>query len=351
MSSEKVTMKMMKQQVINEAKKIEFHTVPIPECNKNEVLVKIMRIGVCGSDIHVFYGKHPNTSFPVTQGHEVSGEIVEIGEEVKEFQIGDKVTIQPQITCGECYSCLHGNYHICDKLKVMGFQSQGTASEYFVIDQSYIIKLPAELNYNQGAMIEPVAVACSAIRKINNIEGKKIIVLGGGPIGNLTAQVAKALGANSILLTEVNDFRLKLAKEVGIDFVVNPAKVNLTDEIKKCFGADKADVIIECVGLESTVDTALQNARKGTEIILVGVFGEKTTIDLNVIQNSELRLIGVLMYQKQDYLKAIELVSTNKIDVESLITNHFPFLEYQRAYEYIEKNREKVMKVMIDVNE
>ncbi|NHJ06185.1 MAG: alcohol dehydrogenase [Candidatus Heimdallarchaeota archaeon] len=340
----------MKQQIVTQPRKIEFQDISIPNYKENEVLIKIMRIGICGSDIHVFHGKHPSTPFPVTQGHEVSGEIIEIGNKVSNFKPSDKVTIQPQVVCGKCYSCLKGNYHICENLKVMGFQTMGTASEYFVVSEDLIIKLPDKMTFDQGAMVEPVAVACSALRKIDSIKGMKIVVLGAGPIGNLTAQAAKAMGAESVLITEINDFRLKLAKIVGIDYTVNTREKNLSEEIAKAFGPDKADLIIECVGFENTVEEAISNARKGTDIILVGVFSETPKVDLNLVQNHELRLIGTLMYKKEDYLKAIDLIQSERILVEPLITNHFSFLDYEKAYHFIEKNKEKVMKVMIDVN-
>ncbi|MCK5159161.1 MAG: alcohol dehydrogenase catalytic domain-containing protein, partial [Candidatus Heimdallarchaeota archaeon] len=141
----------MKQQVMIEPGKITFREIPIPELKENEVLIKIMRIGVCGSDIHVYYGKHPYTSYPVTQGHEVSGIIEKVGSKVTELKTGDKVTIQPQVVCGKCHSCLHGNYHICDELKVMGFQTTGMASEFFVTDSDRILKLPDDMSFEQGA--------------------------------------------------------------------------------------------------------------------------------------------------------------------------------------------------------
>ncbi|MCK5184139.1 MAG: alcohol dehydrogenase catalytic domain-containing protein, partial [Candidatus Heimdallarchaeota archaeon] len=243
----------MKQQVMIEPGKITFREIPIPELKENEVLIKIMRIGVCGSDIHVYYGKHPYTSYPVTQGHEVSGIIEKVGSKVTELKTGDKVTIQPQVVCGKCHSCLHGNYHICDELKVMGFQTTGMASEFFVTDSDRILKLPNDMSFEQGAMIEPMAVACGVFTKTDDLNGLNVIVLGAGPIGNLTAQTAKALGAKSVLITDVSDFRLEIAKKVGIDYTINPLMQNLSEEIVKAFGPDKADLIIECVGINQTI--------------------------------------------------------------------------------------------------
>ena len=147
----------MIQQVMTEPGRITFREIDIPQVQADQVLVKIKRIGVCGSDIHVYHGEHPYTSYPVTQGHEVSGKIVKTGEYVKNFKEGQKVTIEPQVFCGRCYPCLHGKYNLCENLKVMGFQTTGTASEYFAVDASKVTALPETMSYDEGAMIEPLA--------------------------------------------------------------------------------------------------------------------------------------------------------------------------------------------------
>jgi len=340
----------MKQEVMNAPGKIEFRDIPIPELKQNDVLVKMMRIGVCGSDIHVYHGKHPYTDYPVTQGHEVSGKIEKIGSNVQNLKPGDKVTIQPQVVCDKCYPCTHGKYHICDELKVMGFQTTGAGSEFFAVDSEKVIKLPDDMTYEQGAMIEPCAVTVHAVSRGGDITGFNVLVLGAGPIGNLVGQTAKALGAKGVMITDLSDFRLGIAKEVGIDFTINPTKQDLSEEIVKAFGSDKADLIIECVGANETIDAAIDNARKGSDIIVVGVFGEKPTVNLGFVQDRELRLIGTLMYQTDDYNKAIELIDSGKINLEPLMTVHFPFKEYNKAYKYIDDKKDKVMKVFIDVN-
>ncbi|MHA2398620.1 MAG: zinc-dependent alcohol dehydrogenase [Promethearchaeota archaeon] len=341
----------MKQEVMTAPGKIEFQDIPIPKLSDNDVLVKILRIGVCGSDIHVYHGKHPYTSYPITQGHEVSGIIEKVGSDVKDLKPGDKVTIQPQLVCDKCYPCLHGRYHICDDLKVMGFQTTGTASEFFKVDSTKIIKLPDNMSYEQGAMIEPCAVAVHAASRTGDITGFNVLILGAGPIGNLVGQTAKALGANSVMITDISDFRLEIAKKVGIDFAINPKKQDLGVELKKAFGPSKADLIIECVGANQTIDTAINNARKGTDIIIVGVFSDKPSIDLGFVQDRELRLIGTLMYQTEDYIRAIEFVNSRKIKLEELMTKHFPFGEYSKAYKFIDDKKDKVMKVFIDINQ
>jgi len=344
-------MKKMLQQIVTSPGNIKFSEIPIPGVNDNEVLVKIMRVGVCGSDIHVYHGIHPNTGYPVTQGHEVSGVIDNIGKQVTDFTIGDKVTILPQIVCGKCYPCTHDQYHICDNLKVMGFQAPGAASEYFVAKKEDLVKLPEEFTYEQGAMIEPVAVAVAALKKIDEILLKNIVVLGGGPIGNLTAQVAKARGAKAVLLTEISEFRREIAKKVGIDHVIDPRKIDLAKKIEEVFGSDKADIICDCVGSSETITEAIKIARKGSIIILVGVYNEQPPIDLNTIQNCELTLKGTLMYQRSDYQDAITMVYTKKVTLDPLMTHHYKFNDYNQAYLDLEKNADNTMKVFINVDE
>ena len=154
----------MLQQVMTEPGKIIFREIPVPEIGDGQVLVKIMDIGVCGSDIHVYHGKHPFTKYPVTQGHEVSGEIVKCGANVEGLTVGQKVTIEPQVYCGKCYPCRHGKYNLCEELKVMGFQTTGTASEFFAVDAKKVTPIPKSMSFEEGAMLEPLAVAVHAVR-------------------------------------------------------------------------------------------------------------------------------------------------------------------------------------------
>ena len=182
-----------------------------------------------------------------------------------------KVTIQPQVVCGECYPCRHGKYNLCEDLKVMGFQTTGTASEYFAVDASKVTPLPEDMSYEEGAMIEPLAVAVHAVRQAGDVKGMKIAVLGAGPIGNLVAQTALGMGAESVLITDVSNLRLEKAKECGIQCTANTKEEDLGDAMLRFFGPDKADVIYDCAGNNITMGQAIKYARKGSTIILVAV--------------------------------------------------------------------------------
>ena len=339
----------MLQQVMTAPGKIEFREIETPVPKAGEVLIRIMKIGVCGSDIHVWHGKHPFTSYPVTQGHEVSGEIAALGAGVENLEVGQKVTIQPQVVCGKCYPCRHGKYNLCETLKVMGFQTTGVASEYFAVDAAKVTPLPQEMSFDEGAMIEPLAVAVHAVRKFGDMQGMRVAVLGAGPIGILVAQAAKGMGAESVLITDISDLRLEKSRQCGVDFCVNTREADFGEALVSSFGPDKADVIYDCAGNNVTMGQAIRCARKGSTIILVAVFAGMAEVDLAVLNDHELDLNTTMMYRNEDYLEAIELVRAGKVDLKPLISKHFAFCDYAEAYRYIDENRETTMKVIIDV--
>ena len=340
----------MNQAVMVKPGEIIFQDVPVPSVGKNQIKVRMLKIGVCGSDIHVWHGKHPYTSYPVVQGHEVSALVEEIGSEVTGFFVGDMVTIQPQVVCGSCYPCTHGMYNDCNTLKVMGFQTTGMASEYFVVDAEKVLKLPDDMNDEHAAMIEPLAVACHAVKRFGDVCGKNAVVIGGGPIGNLVAQTLKALGANGILLSEVSVYRLETAEKCGIK-TVNPKEKPLQEAIFETFGDDGADVIFECIGAAATLKEAIDIARKGSTVIVVGVVPDLCPVNMGFVQDHELSILGSAMYRTEDYLAAIELVSKGLIELSALITHRIPFSRYADAYKLIEEQKDKAMKVMIEMKD
>lgn len=339
----------MIQAILEKPGKIIFKETGKPVPGPDEVLIKVKRIGICGSDIHAFHGNHPYVSYPFIQGHEFSGKVAETGSNVSGIKTGDIVTAQPQVVCGKCYPCTHGRYNICDNLKVLGFQADGAAREYFPVHQNLVIRLHGNIDADEGAMVEPLAVGIHALKRVQDIRDWKILVLGAGPIGNLTAQAAKSLGAASVMITDIIDSRLEIAKECGIDTTINVAKKDLSQAIRTHFGENKADLILECVGVQDSIHQAVELARKGTDIVVVGVFGEKPAVDMGLVQDRELRLIGTLMYSKENYLSAVNLLASKSVKIHPLITDHFPFKEYQHAYAHIDAQREKTMKVMIDL--
>ncbi len=338
----------MKQAVMTAPGEIMIHEVEAPKPGEGEVLLRIQRIGVCGSDVHVYHGKHPYTGYPVVQGHEFSASVEAVGPGVTGLKVGDKVTSMPQIVCGKCEPCLRGDYHICDELKVEGFQAPGCAQELWVAKAEKIIPLPQNFTYEQGALVEPVSVAVHAVGRAGDLSGKNVAVLGAGPIGNLVAQVARSAGAK-VLVTDISDYRLDIARQCGLENAVNPQKESFKEAVRRVFGKQSFQVGFECVGVEATMTDAIENIAKGGTIVVVGVFGEKPRVDLGLVQNNELNLVGTLMYKREDYLKAVELIESGEVITTPLMSRHYKMDEYLEAYRFIDQARDKTMKVFIDI--
>ena len=340
----------VRQAVMTAPGGIEFRDVPAPAPEAGEVLIATRRIGICGSDIHVNHGRHPYTSYPVVQGHEVSGLVAGLGDGVVGLRVGDMVTFTPQITCGKCLSCLEGSYNICESLKVMGFQAPGAAQDFFTAPEWNVIPVPRRIGLDHAAMIEPLAVAVHAIGRTTGVAGKQVLVLGAGTIGNLVAQACRALGAKCVVITDLQEYKLDKARACGIGQTVNTAVTPLGDAIAAEFGPSRADLIFECVGSRATVAQAIENARKGTTVVIVGVFSDKPEINMGFVQDRELHIVGSAMYKKEDYRVALKLVGSGKIELDQLVTHRFKFAEYGAAYATIDQSGGRYMKVLIDLD-
>ena len=338
----------MKQAIMTAPGKIEIHEAAVPAPGPGEVLLRVQRIGVCGSDIHVYHGKHPYTSYPVVQGHEFSAVLESVGEGVTGLTPGAKVTSMPQIVCGECAPCRRGDYHICDKLKVQGFQAPGCAQELWVTAADKIVPLPDTFTFEQGALVEPVSVAVHAVARAGRLAGRRVAVLGAGPIGNLVAQAARCEGAR-VLITDLSDPRLDIARQCGLAATLNSKEEALAQASERVFGQDGFDVAFECVGVEATITAAIETIQKGGTLIVVGVFGDKPRVNLGLVQDRELNIHGTLMYQSQDYKRAVELIASGGIITEPLISKHFAMDDYLQAYRFIDQQGDKAMKVFIDI--
>jgi len=254
----------------------------------------------------------------------------------------------PQIVCGECAPCRRGDYHICDKLKVQGFQAPGCAQELWVTAANMVVLLPEAFSFEQGALVEPASVAVHAVARAGKLAGRRAVVLGAGTIGNLVAQTARAGGAQ-VLITDLSDYRLGVARQCGLAATSNAKDEDLAQAAARVFGKDGFDVAFECVGVEATITAAVANIQKGGTLIIVGVFGDKPRLDLATVQDRELNLRGTLMYQRPDYQRAVELIASGGIITEPLVSKHFAMDDYIEAYRFIDKFGDKSMKVVIDV--
>ena len=338
----------MQQAVMTAPGKIEFKEIEKPVAGPDEVLLEMKHIGVCGSDVHVFHGRHPFTSYPVTQGHECSAVIESIGGNVTGLKAGQTVTFTPQVVCGKCPPCRRGDYHICDHLKVCGFQTDGAACTFFKIPAWNIVPLPEGVSLAQGAFIEPLAVGVHAAGRLDNVRGKNVVVIGAGPIGNCCAQSVKAAGGN-VVITDIDAFKLQKAEECGLEQTINVVKQDFAAGAKAYLGNADVDALMECAGTTDTLNLAVNCVRKGGEVLVVAVFGMGIPVDVGIIQDRELDLKGSLMYRKEDFEQAVAYIAEGKCLVDPLITQHFPFADYPAAYDLINEKQQDFVKVMIDL--
>jgi L-iditol 2-dehydrogenase/threonine 3-dehydrogenase len=329
---------------------IEFQEAEKPgRLNPHEILLEIKRIGVCGSDIHVWHGLHPFTSYPIIQGHEYSGEVAAVGDNVTKVKPGDKATARPQLVCGTCGPCKRGDYNVCKHLKVQGFQANGSARDFFVVPEERLVKIPDRMSFEMGALIEPVAVGAHSTSRPGRLEGENVVVFGAGTIGNIVAQYIQARGAARVMISDYSEFRLAKARECGIEFTSNPAEESFKDALARVFGDDGFNVAFEAAGAESPIVNAVENIENGGDIIILGVFDKPAGIHMSFVCERELRIIGSMMYKHEDYCEAVEFMDKGLINVDPLVTKEFAFEEYNEAYRYIDEFGDKSMKVMINM--
>lgn len=329
---------------------IEYREVPEPgKLLGNEILLRIKKIGICGSDIHVYHGNHPATSYPVIQGHEYSAIVEAVGKSVVKLLPGMRVTGRPQLVCGACGPCMRGQYNACQNLKVQGFQAPGVAQDLFVISEDRTVIFPDSMTFEQGALIEPSAVGAHSTNRTASLKGKNVVVSGAGPVGNLVAQFAKVRGAGKILITDVSEYRLDIAKQCGIEGVLNINKTSFEDGVKSFFGDEGFQIGFEAAGVQISLDVLMQHVEKGGEIVILGVYSANPVVNMFYLGEHELNLYGSMMYRHEDYEEAIKLIASGKIITAPLLTKTFPFENYIDAYKFIEQQGDRTMKVMIDL--
>lgn len=330
-------------------KKAVIQEVSKPKPGPGEILMKISYCGICGSDLHAYVGEHPFVPLPATPGHEFSGWVEEIGEGVEGFKVGQRVTAEPNLVCGKCYLCKIGRYNICEQLRVMGCQGDGAMADYFLLPAAKTVPIPDNLSMKDAALVEPLAVGVHAARKAGDLFYKNVVIIGAGTIGLMTLAAVKAAGAREIVITDLQDERLAIAKKMGATKTINPSKVDAVKEILAMKEYEGWDVVFECVGIEKSIRDSLDIARKGGKVIVVGVFGHETKVKMANVQDRETEIIGTLMYVMRDVTTAIELLAKNSFDTSLIISKTFPLEKCQEAFDAATNTKENI-KVLFEVN-
>ena len=310
-----------------------------------QVRLKVTYCGVCGSDYHIYLG-HMNhrVKTPQVIGHEMSGEVAEIGGGVEGFKVGDKVVVRPLDPCRKCPACQMGYYHVCHNLNLLGVDTPGAFQANWTVPAHTLHHIPDTIDMRQAAIIEPVAVASHDVRIGEVTEKDYVVVLGAGPIGMLIALLSKMKGAH-VLVSEINKFRVNLARELGLD-VVNPLEIELRRYIEDQTSTAGADVVFEATGSVAGADMMTKLSRVRGRIVAVGVFTEPVKVDMNKFLLRELRLMGVRVYEPEDFKTAISLVVSTALPLNQLISDVRPLEQVQSTFEEIERGA-NLMKVLL----
>lgn len=318
--------------------------------NEGEVKVAVGYVGICGTDMHIYHGvMDQRVSIPQTIGHEMSGTVVEVGEGVTEYKSGDRVVVRPLDWCGECPTCEAGYTHICQNLKFMGIDTPGAFQNFWTVKARTLHRLPESVSLKQGALIEPLSVACHDISRSRLKAGEKAVVLGGGPIGQLVAAVAKSVGAE-VLISEPNEARREFAVEkLGVK-AVNPIEQDLAAYVDEWTGTKGADVVFEVSGVQPAIDAMTAIAGRRGRIVMVAIHSQQPKIDLFQFFWKELELLGARVYEAADFDMAIDLIASGKVDIDPFITSVSKLEEIGQAFASMDNNPQG-MKALVSCNE
>lgn len=276
-----------------------------------EVQIDVAYCGICGTDLHVYLGHmDPRIGNHRVIGHEMSGTVRAIGDQVDNVRVGDHVVVRPLDACGECPSCLRGFRHVCQKLTFLGLDTNGAFQEQWNVPAHTVHVLPKELSLQQAALIEPVAVAVHDVRRGRVSASDDVLVIGGGPIGMLIAMVAKHAGA-TVTVSEINTHRLAMAKDMGIN-TINPKEHDAVEALMIATGGKGADVVFEVSGTQAGVDLMTAATAVRGRIVMVAIHAEKPLVDLFQFFWKEIEMLGARVYEPEDYNQSIKLVAGKK---------------------------------------
>lgn len=349
-------MEMQKGAYMQGTDKMIIKEIPVPETKEKEVLVQIEYVGICGSDVHYFHhgccGAYKvDLSEDFMLGHECAGTVVKVGEGVTDLKVGDRVALEPGITCGKCEFCKSGQYNLCPDVVFLATPPvQGCYEQFIAFPEDMCFKLPDNMSTLEGCLIEPLSVGFHAANQGGVGVGDSVVILGAGCIGLVTLLACKAHGAGQIIVADLVDARLDKAKELGATAVINSKNVDVFKEIEKLTGGRGADVVFETAGSAVTIAQTPFFVRRGGTITLVGISAqEEINYNFAQIMDKEATIKSVFRY-RNIYPKAIAAVSSGAIDVKGIVTHEFDLDHIQEAFDEAVNNKTDLVKAVIKVN-
>ena len=330
---------------------LKIEKVPIPELGPEDILVDVKACGICGSDIHIVYeGVTPTAYSPITLGHEPSGVIASIGTGVKGWEVGDRVTVNPFLTCGKCINCLSGNSQICVSRRVIGIHTEGGLAEFLKVPAKNVIRLPENVPFDQGAIIaDAVATPFHAITKRGAFRvGEKVAVFGCGGLGIHGIQISRTCGASLVIAVDVIDSSLERARKVGADEIINPRRENAVQKIKEMTGGMGVDLALEFIGRKETIEQAIACVRIGGRAVIVGLGPENIVLPPpTTFVRTELSFLGSYGSTNLEIQNVADLLASGKLDLSGSITERFPLEDVNRGLEHLYKKIGNPIRIVV----
>ena len=346
--------------VLHGIRDVRLENREIPQPKENEVLVKIARVGICGSDLHYYTDLHIGrfvVEAPLILGHESAGVIAAVGSGVQNLKIGDRVSLEPGVTCGTCYHCKRGRYNLCPDVIFMATPPvDGAFAEYLTWRSDFVFKIPDHVSLDAAALLEPLSVAVWAVQRAGIGMGASIAIFGGGTIGCMTVQAAKAAGATTIIVIDLEPFRLEFAKEFGATHTIN-ASSSVLEQIRAITmplngltgSSAGVDAAFETAGALVTCRQTIEAVRSGGVAVLVGLPPDPlVSLDIVAAASREVDIRGQFRYANC-YPAALALVSSGRVNLEKMITQRYSLQDTQAALEFADTEKKKSLKVMIEI--
>jgi L-iditol 2-dehydrogenase len=330
---------------------LELVQMDEPEIGPDDVLIRVRACGICGSDVHGLDGSTGRRIPPLVMGHEAAGEVVRTGANARDLEPGDRVTFDSTIYCGRCFFCSRGEINLCDNRMVLGvspgeYRRHGAFAEYVAVPRRIVYRLPANLSYEQAALIEAVSVAVHAVNLTPTHLGDSAVVIGSGMIGLLTIQALRAAGCSRVFAVDPDASRLPLARDMGAAEVFNPRECDVSTEIKKATDGHGAAVALECVGATDPIKTAIASVRKGGTVTLVGNVTPSIELPLQSVVSRQIRLQGSCA-SCGEYPACMELMASGAIRVDPLISAVAPLAEGAQWFTRLRNHEPGLMKVIL----
>jgi L-iditol 2-dehydrogenase len=340
----------MKAAYVRGPSNVEIKNVKRPQIDNGGILVKMRACGVCGSDLEKIYGQYNQPSMRL--GHEPAGIVSQVGLNVKNFKAGDRVFVHHHVPCYSCHFCLHGNETMCQKYSETNLTPCGLAEEFVVpewnVSHGGVIKLPDHISFEEASMIEPLACCIRAWNKIRFKQGDSIAILGAGPTGMMHTMISKAFGMKEIFCLDINDFRLKFAKQLGITEAIRSTSTDVYQKLLSKTQDRGVDVVMVATGSLDAIAQSIEFVRKGGTIILFGVPSKdaKISLDVSKVYSKEVTITPSYAASENDTSAAFKLIEDRTIDVKRLITHKFDLSESAKALEYAHQGNDS-MKIII----